>query len=69
MYSKKANLKEAKKVINIFSDHLYNLYMDFDLSMILKTHIKIHHYMYFFKKLRKQWDWQMVSSMRVDIAL
>ena len=51
--AKKLNLKEAKKVINNFSDQFYNLYMEFDLSMTLKTHIIIHHYMYFFQKTKK----------------
>ena len=50
---KRLNLKEAKKVINNFSDQFYNLYMEFDLSMTLKTHIIIHHYMYFFQKTKK----------------
>ena len=40
-------------VIDNFSDQFYNLYMEFDLSMTLKTHISIHHYMYFFQKTKK----------------
>ena len=39
--SKKLNLKEAKKVIDSFSDQFYNLYMEYDLGMTLKTHIMI----------------------------
>ena len=51
--SKKLNLKEAKKAIGNFSDNFYNLYMEFELSMTLKTHIIIHHYLYFFQTTRK----------------
>ena len=55
--SKKLNLKEAKKAIGNFSDNFYNLYMEFELSMTLKTHIIIHHYLYFFQTTRKTMRW------------
>ena len=51
--AKKLNLKEAKKAIGNFSDKFYNLYMEFELSMTLKTHIIIHHYLYFFQTTRR----------------
>ena len=38
--AKNLNLKEAKKTIDNFSDNFYNLYMEFELSMTLKTHLK-----------------------------
>ena len=51
--SKKLNLQKAKMVIDDFSQHFYNLYTEFNLSLTLKCHIIIHHYLYFFEKTGK----------------
>ena len=48
--SKTLDLKEAKQVVKNFETKFYNLYMEYNLSMTLKCHIIIHHYLYFFEK-------------------
>ena len=51
--AKKLNLLEAENAITNFTNQFYNLFMDYNLSMTLKTHIVIHHYMYYFKETGK----------------
>ena len=48
--SKTLDLKEAKQVVKNFETKFYNLYMEYNLSMTLKCHIIIPHYLYFFEK-------------------
>ena len=47
--SKTLDQDEAQKVIENYSENVYNLYMEYNLNMTLKCHIIIHHYPYFFK--------------------
>ena len=60
---------ENKSVLFDSEQNFYFLYEHFNFNMIFKIQIIVHHYAYYFEKMGKTLNKQMVNHFKLSIAV